>query len=155
MDLRFHIADLREVRLMVNGGQSARGASTDTAISRVDESLHRPLRHPARRVGRVRTGIVAVMIATVGIKEMCIAQLIDLKSAAETNSTEQRRIPLCERCDQKKLLDHRDRRSTVIPQSGGVYSKVDEIEPITLDRGVRYISQIVAGAKRDVCQQEV
>ena len=55
MDSRYHVAALREVRLLVSGGLSARGACAGTATLSGDRGIQKPLRLLASRVGDVRT----------------------------------------------------------------------------------------------------
>ena len=51
---------------------------------------------------------------------------------------------MCDRRDQEKLTDHRDRSFVVIPRSDGVNSEGDKIEQIVLEYVGRHIGQIAA-----------
>ena len=55
MDPRYHVAALREVRLLVSGAQSAHGVRVGAATRCGEGGVQRSNRRPARRDGGVRT----------------------------------------------------------------------------------------------------
>ena len=124
MDPRYHVAALREVRLLVSGAQSAHGVCAGAATRRGEGGVQRTNRRPARRIDGVRTsdrgrsgrGLCDQVTAHRGADRR-------RARAAADNRAAQRRICLRKLPDQANRTNQFDFDRTVIPRSGAVDSE--------------------------------
>ena len=155
MDPRYHVADLREVRLLVSGAQSSHGVSAGAATHRGEGCVQRHNRRPARRVsgirigdrGRSGLGRCGQASALRGADHRRARAAVDYRAA-------QLRIRLRKQRDQANRVDQFDRDRAVIPGSGGIDSEGEEISPIRIDPGGCIIGEVVAAAMRAVRRKE-
>ena len=124
-----------------------RGAVT----CRGDESVQRANRRSAYRVNGVRTGDCGrngrdrrdQVSAHLGADRRRARAVADSRAA-------QRKVHLRKKRDLAHRTDQFDRDCAVIYRSGEVDSEEDEIELITIDRGIRLIGEVVTPATRTV-----
>ena len=155
MDLRYHVEALREVRLLVSGAQPAHGVRVGTAIRPGDDSVQKPNRRTAGRIGGVRTGDCGRSgCDRRDQKSACRGADQRRARAAAENCAAQRRVLLRKKHDKEKNTDQFGRDHAFIPRSGGVDSEGDEIPPIKIDLDGRHIGEFVAAAMHAVRQKE-